>query len=93
MWAGAVAQGPTIDTSAVSSIGSPSTVNRMVIVCVSPDIGSSRVAMFTVCSLLDTPIEQYVRESLPFLLAILALVAVLLFAPGLVLFLPNLAFG
>ncbi|MCB9994302.1 MAG: TRAP transporter large permease [Hyphomicrobiaceae bacterium] len=55
-----------------------------------PPVG---VAMYTVCSLLDTKVEDYVRESIPFLIAILLLVAVLLFSPGLVLFLPNLAFG
>ena len=55
-----------------------------------PPVG---VAMYTVCSLLDTPIEEYVKESLPFLLAIVALIAFLLFFPGVVLFLPNLAFG
>ncbi len=55
-----------------------------------PPVG---VAMYTVCSLLDTPIEEYIKESLPFLLAILVLLAVLLLSPGLVLFLPNLAFG
>lgn len=55
-----------------------------------PPVG---VAMYTVCSLLDTPIEDYIKESLPFLLAILVLLTVLLLSPGLVLFLPNLAFG
>jgi tripartite ATP-independent transporter DctM subunit len=55
-----------------------------------PPVG---VAMYTVCSLLDCRIEDYVRESLPFLAAILLLVAVLLFVPELVLFLPNWAFG
>ncbi|WP_321448576.1 TRAP transporter large permease [uncultured Cohaesibacter sp.] len=55
-----------------------------------PPVG---VAMFTVCSLLDTPIEEYVKESLPFMLAILCLVLLLLFVPELVLFLPNWAFG
>lgn len=55
-----------------------------------PPVG---VAMYTVCSLLDCPIEDYVRESLPFVAAILLLVVTLLFFPGLVLFLPNLAFG
>ncbi|MXN66319.1 TRAP transporter large permease subunit [Stappia sp. GBMRC 2046] len=55
-----------------------------------PPVG---VAMYTVCSLLDTPLEQYIKESAPFLVAILALVALLLFVPGLVLFLPNWAFG
>ena len=55
-----------------------------------PPVG---VAMYTVCSLLDTPIEEYIKESLPFLLAILILITVLLLSPGLVLLLPNLAFG
>ncbi len=55
-----------------------------------PPVG---VAMFTVCSLLDTPIEDYIKDAAPFFLAILLLVAVLLFSPGLVLWLPNLAFG
>ena len=55
-----------------------------------PPVG---VAMFTVCSLLDTPIEEYVKESLPFMLAILCLVLLLLFVPEIVLFLPNWAFG
>lgn len=55
-----------------------------------PPVG---VAMYTVCSLLDTPIEEYVKESLPFFLAIFVLIVVLLTFPGLVLFLPNLAFG
>lgn len=55
-----------------------------------PPVG---VAMYTVCSLLDCRVEEYVRESLPFLAAILALVALLLFLPDVVLFLPRLAFG
>jgi len=55
-----------------------------------PPVG---VAMYTVCGILDTPLEEYVRESLPFFLAIFVLVVVLLFVPQLVLFLPNLMFG
>jgi TRAP-type transport system large permease protein len=55
-----------------------------------PPVG---VAMYTVCSLLDCTIEDYVRESLPFVGAILLLVAVLLFLPDVVLFVPRLAFG
>ncbi|SFE62372.1 TRAP transporter large permease [Roseivivax sediminis] len=55
-----------------------------------PPVG---VAMFTVCSLLDTPIEDYIRDSLPFFVAIVTLILVLLFFPGLTLFLPNLMFG
>jgi len=55
-----------------------------------PPVG---VAMYTVCSLLDCKVEDYVREALPFIAAILTLVAILLFFPGLVLFLPDMAFG
>ncbi|MAS05007.1 MAG: C4-dicarboxylate ABC transporter [Ahrensia sp.] len=55
-----------------------------------PPVG---VAMYTVCSLLDCKIEEYVRESLPFVGAIVLLVMILLFFPGVVLFLPHLAFG
>lgn len=55
-----------------------------------PPVG---VCMYTVCSLLDCRVEDYVRESLPFLAAILILVTVLLFVPQLVLFIPNWAFG
>ncbi len=51
-----------------------------------PPVG---VAMYTVCSLLDCPVEEYVVESLPFIFTILVLVAVLALWPGLVLFLPN----
>ena len=51
-----------------------------------PPVG---VAMYTVCSLLDCPVEEYVVESLPFIFTILLLVAVLTLWPGLVLFLPN----
>lgn len=55
-----------------------------------PPVG---VAMYTVCSLLDCKVEEYVRESIPFLVAIVALVALLLFVPEIVLFVPDLAFG
>ena len=55
-----------------------------------PPVG---VAMYTVCSIMDVKIEDYMRESLPFVGAIVALVAFLLFSPDVVLFLPRLAFG
>lgn len=55
-----------------------------------PPVG---VAMYTVCSLLDCKVEDYVRESLPFIGAIVLLVMMLLFLPGIVLWLPHLAFG
>ena len=55
-----------------------------------PPVG---VAMYTVCSLLDTPVEEYVRDSMPFFLAIFALILTLLAFPQLSLWLPNLMFG
>src|SRR5690606_10991692 len=54
-----------------------------------PPVG---VAMFTVCSIMNVKIEHYVRESIPFLIAIVGLVIALLFLPGVVLFLPRLVF-
>jgi TRAP-type C4-dicarboxylate transport system permease large subunit len=48
--------------------------------------------MYTVCALLDCDIGSYVRESVPFVLAILGLVATLVLMPNLVLFLPRTFF-
>ncbi|MGY6705764.1 TRAP transporter large permease [Roseinatronobacter sp.] len=55
-----------------------------------PPVG---VAMYTVCTLLNTPIEDFLRASLPFYLAIFLLIVVLVAFPGISLFLPALAFG
>lgn len=52
-----------------------------------PPVG---VAMFTVCGLLDCPTHEYAIESIPFTITILGVVALLIFTPGLVLYLPNL---
>jgi TRAP-type C4-dicarboxylate transport system permease large subunit len=54
-----------------------------------PPVG---VAMFAVCSLLDVRIGDYVREVVPFIATVVLLVLVLLYFPGLVLFLPDLVF-
>lgn len=55
-----------------------------------PPVGS---ALYTVCGIIDCPPEQYTKESLPFFLAILLELAILVFCPKLVLFIPNLIFG
>lgn len=55
-----------------------------------PPVG---VAMFAVCSLMNVRIEEYTVEALPFIATIVGLIALLLFLPGVVLWLPNLAFG
>lgn len=55
-----------------------------------PPIGS---ALYTVCGIIKCPPEEYTKESLPFLIAILIELAILVFCPKLVLFIPNLIFG
>ncbi|WP_209121639.1 TRAP transporter large permease [Alkalihalobacillus sp. BA299] len=52
-----------------------------------PPVG---VTMYTVCSLTNVSVEEYVKESLPFILGIMALIALLTFVPGIVMFLPDL---
>jgi TRAP-type C4-dicarboxylate transport system permease large subunit len=55
-----------------------------------PPIGS---ALYTVCGIIDCPPEEYTRYSLPFMAAVLLELAILVFLPGVVLFIPNLIFG
>ena len=55
-----------------------------------PPVGS---AMYAVCSILDCPIGDYARESLPFLITVSLVTVLLIFAPGVVLFIPDLIFG
>jgi tripartite ATP-independent transporter DctM subunit len=55
-----------------------------------PPIGS---ALYTVCGIIGCPPEEYTKESLPFLFAVLLELAILVFLPGLVLWIPNMIFG
>lgn len=55
-----------------------------------PPVGA---AMFAVCSILKCPIGEYTRESVPFLLAVALVTALLVFVPAVVLFVPDLMFG
>ena len=50
-------------------------------------------AMFAVCALMDVSIEEYSIESIPFIAAILRPDRRAGLPPGVVLWLPNLAFG
>jgi len=68
-----------------------------VIVCVvvtmgilTPPVG---IAMYIVCGTLDCKLQDYLIESIPFIFAVLLIVAIYLFAPDLILFLPNLLYG
>ncbi|MBQ7785017.1 MAG: TRAP transporter large permease [Clostridia bacterium] len=55
-----------------------------------PPVGT---ACYIVCGILDCPVEEYVKESIPFFCAVLLVFAILIFFPDIVLFLPNLAYG
>jgi TRAP-type transport system large permease protein len=55
-----------------------------------PPVGA---AMYAVCSILKCPIGEYARESVPFFIAAMVVLVVLVFAPDLVLYVPDLIFG
>ncbi len=55
-----------------------------------PPVG---VAMYTVSSIMGCPPEETVKESLPFFIAIIVVVFIIIFVPEIVLFIPNLIFG
>jgi tripartite ATP-independent transporter DctM subunit len=55
-----------------------------------PPIGS---ALYTVCGIIDCPPEEYTWYSLPFLAAVLAELALLVYLPDVVLWIPNMVFG
>jgi len=55
-----------------------------------PPVGS---AMYAVCSILDCTIGDYARESLPFLVTVSLFAVLLIFVPGVALFIPDLIFG
>jgi tripartite ATP-independent transporter DctM subunit len=55
-----------------------------------PPIGS---ALYTVCGIIDCPPEEYTWYSLPFLAAVLLELALLVFLPDVVLWIPNMVFG
>jgi tripartite ATP-independent transporter DctM subunit len=57
---------------------------------VTPPVG---VSMYTVCSVLDCSVENYIKECIPFILAIVLVDIILIFFPDIVLFIPNLIFG
>ncbi len=54
-----------------------------------PPVG---VAMYTVCGMLNCSMDEYTREAIPLLAAVIVLVAILIYFPSLVLVLPKLIF-
>ncbi|MDR1253203.1 MAG: TRAP transporter large permease [Treponema sp.] len=55
-----------------------------------PPVGS---ALYTVCGIINCPPEEYTWASLPFLGAVMLEMAILVFLPGVVLWIPNMIFG
>jgi TRAP-type C4-dicarboxylate transport system permease large subunit len=55
-----------------------------------PPIGA---ALYTVCGIIDCPPEEYTRYSIPFMIAIFLELTILVYFPGLVLWIPNMIFG
>jgi tripartite ATP-independent transporter DctM subunit len=55
-----------------------------------PPVGS---AMYAVCSILECPIGEYTRESIPFLVTVSAVGIFLIFFPDVVLLIPDWIFG
>ncbi|MBQ0143169.1 MAG: TRAP transporter large permease [Prevotellaceae bacterium] len=52
-----------------------------------PPVG---VTMYTTTSIMKVPLEDYIKESIPFILGVFLLVLILTFFPSLVMFLPDL---
>ena len=57
--------------------------------CMTPPVGT---ALYTVCQILDAPLEDFIKETMPFYIAVIFLVIVLIFIPDVVMFLPNLIY-
>lgn len=55
-----------------------------------PPIG---ISMYTVCSILECPTRDYLREFAPFVLTVLLVFVLLVFFPDIVLFVPRLIYG
>lgn len=54
-----------------------------------PPVG---VAMYTVCGILDCPLQDYLKNSWPFILAVIVEALIMIVWPDFVLFIPNLLF-
>jgi tripartite ATP-independent transporter DctM subunit len=65
------------------------TLNLM-IGLITPPIG---LVMFTVMEITKVPLERFAREIWPFFVALVLVLALVTYAPGLVLFLPDLIYG
>lgn len=55
-----------------------------------PPVG---IAMYTVCGILGCKMQDFMKESIPFVAAVLVVVAVMMAVPDFILFLPKLLYG
>ncbi|MGE4584171.1 MAG: TRAP transporter large permease [Sphaerochaeta sp.] len=55
-----------------------------------PPVG---IAMYIVNGILNVPMSEYLKESIPFFIVVILVGAVLLLIPNIILFLPNLLYG
>lgn len=55
-----------------------------------PPVGT---AMYSACAILECPVDEYTKESLPFFGAILLEISLLIFCPWIFMWLPRLVFG
>lgn len=55
-----------------------------------PPVGA---AMFVTCQVLRSPISEYTRDSMPFLIAVTLVTLILIFVPSVVLVVPDMIFG
>ena len=55
-----------------------------------PPVGTG---IYIVCDIMDCPIEEYMKESVPFFSALIGLAILFIFIPDIILWLPNLVFG
>ena len=49
--------------------------------------------MYSVCSIMECSVGEFIKDSWPFLLALLVLIALLIVFPSVTLFIPDLIFG
>jgi len=51
------------------------------------------IAMYTACSILECKLDEYMKESVPFIVSVLVVVAVMMAIPDIILFVPKLLYG
>ena len=57
---------------------------------ITPPVGT---VLYTVCSITGSTVSDFTRNLIPFLIALLVVIALVTYIPGIVLFLPNLIMG